>query len=71
VAVVLITAGVLLAVTATAGGAAAEAGHTIRVDASGTLVNNATGAAALVGVIHEAFQPAHISVWMNERGETR
>ncbi len=47
VAVALITAGALLAVAATAGGAAAEAGHTVRVNASGTLVDNATGAAGL------------------------
>ena len=38
VAVVLVPAGALLAVAATAGGAAAVAGHTVRVDASGTLV---------------------------------
>ena len=47
VAVVLIAAGALLAVAATAGGAAAEAGRTVRVDASGNLVSNATGLAGL------------------------
>ena len=47
VAVVLITGGALLAVAATAGGAAAVAGQTVRVNASGNLVNNATGAAGL------------------------
>jgi hypothetical protein len=47
VAVVLFVAGALLAVVATAGGAAAVAGHTVRVDASGTLVDNAPGVAGL------------------------
>ena len=47
VAVVLIAAGALLAVAATAGGAAAVAGHTVHVDASGNLVSNTTGAAGL------------------------
>jgi hypothetical protein len=47
VAVVFVAAGALLAVAATAGGAAAVAGHTVRVDAGGNLVNNATGAAGL------------------------
>jgi hypothetical protein len=47
VALVLFVAGALLAVAATAGGAAAVAGHTVRVDASGTLVDNAPGVAGL------------------------
>jgi hypothetical protein len=47
VAVVLVTAGALLAVAATAGGAAAVAGHTVRLDASGNLVNHATGVAGV------------------------
>jgi hypothetical protein len=47
VAVVLIAAGALLAVAATAGGAAAVAGHTVRIDANGNLANNAGGAAGL------------------------
>jgi hypothetical protein len=46
-AVALVATGTLLAVAATAGGAAAEAGHTVRIDVGGTLVNNATGAAGL------------------------
>ena len=48
VAVVLVTAGALLAVAATASGAAAVAGHRVSVDASGNLVNKATGVAGLV-----------------------
>jgi hypothetical protein len=47
VAVVLAAAGVLLAVAATAGGAAAVAGHPVRIDASENLANNTTGLAAL------------------------
>jgi hypothetical protein len=64
VAVVLVTAGALLAVAATAGGAAAVAGHTVRIDASGTLANQAGGAAGLpqgavaVGVL------ASLLVWL-------
>jgi hypothetical protein len=64
VAVVLVTAGALLAVAATAGGAAAVAGHTVRIDASGTLANQAAGAAGLpqsavaVGVL------ASLLVWL-------
>ncbi len=47
VAITLIAAGALLAVAATSGGAAAVAGHTIRIDATGGLANNAGVAAGL------------------------
>jgi hypothetical protein len=43
VAVIAVTAGVLMAVAATAAGAAAVAGHAVVVDASGNLANKTTG----------------------------
>ena len=50
VAKVLVTAGVALAVAATAAGAASVAGHAVVVDATGNLVNHTTGlTAALQG----------------------
>src|SRR5580704_7535307 len=64
VAVVLVAAGVLLAVAATAGGAAAVAGHTVRVDASGNLVNNATGAAGLAQGAVALGVLASLLVWL-------
>jgi hypothetical protein len=64
VAVVLIAGGALLAVAATAGGAAAVAGHTVRVDASGTLVNNATGAASLAQGAVALGVLASLLVWL-------
>jgi hypothetical protein len=64
VAVVLIAAGALLAVAATAGGAAAVAGHTVRVDASGNLVNNATGAAGLAQGAVALGVLASLLVWL-------
>jgi hypothetical protein len=51
VAVILVTAGLLLAVAATAAGAAVAAGHAVIIDASGNLANKTTGpAAALQGL---------------------
>jgi len=64
VAVVLAAAGALLAVTATAGGAAAVAGHTVRVNASGNLVNNATGAAGLAQGAAALGVLASLLVWL-------
>ena len=64
VAVVLIAAGALLAVAATAGGAAAEAGHTVRIDTGGTLVNNATGAAGLAQGAVAVGVLASLLVWL-------
>jgi hypothetical protein len=64
VAVALVAAGALLAVAATAGGAAAEAGHTVRIDAGGTLVNNATGAAGLVQSAVALGVLASLLVWL-------
>ena len=64
VAVVLAAAGALLAVTATAGGAAAVAGHTVRVNASGNLVNNATGAAGLTQGAVALGVLASLLVWL-------
>lgn len=50
-AVVLVTAGVLLALAATAAGAAAVAGHAVVIDPTGNLVNKTTGlTAALQGL---------------------
>ena len=63
-AVVLAAAGALLAVTATAGGAAAVAGHTVRVNASGNLVNNATGAAGLAQGAVALGVLASLLVWL-------
>jgi hypothetical protein len=64
VAVVLIAAGALLAVAATAGGAAAVAGHTVRVNASGNLVDNTTGAAGLAQGAVAVGVLASLLVWL-------
>ena len=64
VAVVLVTAGALLALTATAGGAAAVAGHTVRIGASGTLANNATGVAGLAQSAVALGVLASLLVWL-------
>jgi hypothetical protein len=64
VAVVLVTAGALLAVAATAGGAAAVAGHTVSIDASGTLANNATGTAGLAQGAVALGVLASLLVWL-------
>jgi len=64
VAVVLIAAGALLAVAATAGGAAAVAGHTVRVNASGNLVNNVAGAAGLAQGAVALGVLASVLVWL-------
>jgi len=64
VAVVLVAAGTLLAVAATAGGAAAEAGNTVRIDAGGTLVNNAGGAAGLAQGAVAFGVLASLLVWL-------
>ena len=62
--VVLVAAGALLAVAAMAGGAAAAAGHTVRIDASGNLVNNATGAAGLAQSAAAPGVLASLLVWL-------
>ena len=64
VAVVLVTAGALLAVAATARGAAAVAGHTVRVNASGNLTNNTTGAAGLAQGAVALGVLASLLVWL-------
>ena len=64
VAVVLVAAGALLAVAATAGGAAAVAGHTVRLDTSGNLVNKATGAAGLAQPAVAVGVLASLLVWL-------
>jgi hypothetical protein len=64
VAVVLIAAGVLLAVAATAGGAAAVAGHTVRVNASGNLADNVAGVAGLAQGAVAVGVLASLLVWL-------
>ena len=64
VAVVLIAAGALLAVAATAGGAAAVAGQAVRVNASGNLVTNAAGAAGLAQGAVAVGVLASLLVWL-------
>ena len=64
VAVVLVAAGALLAVAATAGGAAAVAGHTVHVNVSGNLVNNTTGAAGLAQSAVALGVLASLLVWL-------
>src|SRR6202035_4775937 len=64
VAVVLVATGVLLATAATAGGAAAEAGHTVRVNASGNLVSNTTGLAGLAQGAVALGVLASLLVWL-------
>ena len=64
VAVVLVAAGALLAVAATAGGAAAVAGHTVRVNASGNLTNNTNGAAGLAQAAVALGVLASLLVWL-------
>jgi hypothetical protein len=67
VAGVLVAAGALLAVAATAGGAATVAGHTVRVDASGNLANNAAGAAGLAQGAVAVGVLASLLVWLAVR----
>jgi hypothetical protein len=64
VAVVLVAAGALLAVAATAGGAAAVAGHTVRVNASGNLVDNTPGTAGLAQGAVALGVLASLLVWL-------
>ena len=64
VAVGLIAAGALLAVAATAGGAAAVAGHAVRVNASGNLVDNTPGAAGLAQGAVALGVLASLLVWL-------
>jgi MFS family permease len=64
VAVALVAAGTLLAVAATAGGATAVAGHTVRVGPGGTLANNATGAAGLAQSAVALGVLASLLVWL-------
>ena len=64
VAVILVAAGVLLAVAATAGGAAAVAGHTVRVNASGNLVDKASGVAGLAQGAVAVGVLASLLVWL-------
>jgi hypothetical protein len=64
VAVVLVAAGALVAVAATAGGAAAVAGHTVRVNASGNLVDNTPGAAGLAQGAVALGVLASLLVWL-------
>jgi hypothetical protein len=64
VAVILMAAGVLLAVAATAGGAAAVAGHAVRVNASGNLVDNTPGVAGLAQGAVAVGVLASLLVWL-------
>jgi len=64
VAIVLVAAGALLAVAAAAGGAAAVAGHTVRVNASGNLVDNTPGAAGLAQGAVALGVLASLLVWL-------
>jgi MFS family permease len=64
VAVALISAGMLLAVAATAGGAAAVAGHTVHVNVSGNLVDNAPGVAGLAQAAVAFGVVASLLVWV-------
>jgi hypothetical protein len=64
VAVVFIAAGALLAVAATAGGAAAVSGHAVRVNASGNLVDNTTGVAGLAQGAVALGVLASLLVWL-------
>jgi len=63
-AVVFVAAGALLAVAATAGGAAAVAGHAVRVNASGNLVDNTTGVAGLAQGAVAFGVLASLLVWL-------
>ena len=64
VAMVLVTAGVLLAVAAAAGGAAAVAGHKVSVDAGGNLANKATALAGLAQTAVAIVVLASLLVWL-------
>jgi len=79
VAVALVGVGMLLAVAATAGGAAAVAGRTVRLDASGNLANSATGLGALaqgavaLGVLASllVWLPVQVPKYRRSAGERR
>jgi hypothetical protein len=64
VAVVLVTAGVLLALAATAAGAAAVAGHAVVIDASGNLADETTGPAALAQTAVALGVLASLLAWL-------
>ena len=64
VAVAGVTGGVLLAVVATAGGAVAVAGHTVRIEASGNLANKATGITAIAQAAAAFGVLASLLAWL-------
>ena len=63
-AVILVTAGVLLAVAATAAGAAGVAGHAVVVDATGNLANNTTGLTAALQGLTAVGVLASLVAWL-------
>jgi hypothetical protein len=64
VAVVLVNAGVLLALAATAAAAAAVAGHAVVIDASGNLANKTTGLDAALQGLSVIGVLASLLVWL-------
>jgi hypothetical protein len=64
VSVAVLTAGLLLALAATAGGAADVAGQRLVIDAEGDLANNGTGPAALAQVVTVAGALVSLLVWV-------
>ena len=63
-AVILFSAGLLLALAASAGGALAVAGHSVRVDASGNLVSQTTGITAVAQSAVALSVLASVLVWL-------
>ena len=64
VAVILVTAGVLWALAATAAGAAAVARHVVVIDASGNLANKTTGLTAALQTFSAFGVLASLLVWL-------
>jgi hypothetical protein len=64
VAVILVTAGVLWALAATAAGAAAVARHAVVIDASGNLANKTTGLTAALQTFSAFGVLASLLVWL-------
>jgi hypothetical protein len=78
--VILLVSGLLLGVAASSSGVVAVARGDVRITATGDLVNPPGGWFVivdiafdavrddLVGVVHEAFQPTQVSMWLVEAG---
>jgi hypothetical protein len=64
VAVILVTAGVLLAVAGTAAGAASVAGHAVVIDAAGNLANKTTGLTAALQGLPALGALASLLAWL-------